>query len=193
MISEQLSELIRPVILVQKIIWFIIAFSILFYLVLLYFLLGGTMDSELSAGLGFEVLIYILTGASAAGSIYYYRYSTSDIKLRNFMARELDIEQLAKDPRTSEIDHEKLDKLNSVPKEEAKIYSLMFDFQKNITISLLLSELVVIFGSTLSFLTGNFSRIVPFAIVSVILCIWMFPKPQSLIKRTQNYKVPMED
>ena len=183
MISTNLKELIRPVILVQKIIWFIIVFSILFYIVLLYFLLGGTMVNVASAGYGLEVLIYILSGASAAGSAYYYSYSISDRKLRKFVAQDLDIEQLAKDPRTSEVDDEKLDKLNSIPNVEAKIYSLMFEFQQSITISLLLSELIVIFGSTLSFLTGDFSRIVPFAIVSVILCIWMFPKPQSLIKR----------
>ena len=186
MISKNLKELIRPVILVQKIIWFIIVFSILFYIVLLYFLLGRTMVNGASAKYGLEVLIYILSGASAAGTVYYYRYSISDSKLRKFMAQDLDIEQLAKDPRTSEVDDEKLDKLNSIPNVEAKIYSLMFEFQKSITISLLLSELIVIFGSTLSFLTGDFSRIVPFAIVSVILCIWMFPKPQSLIKRAHK-------
>jgi len=186
MISGKLSELIRPVILVQKIIWFIIAFSILFYIVLLYFLLDGTMATGVSAGFGLEVLIYILSGASAAGSVYYYRYSISERKLKKFLAQELDIEQLAKDPRTSEVDDEKLDRLNSIPNVEAKIYSLMIEFQKNITISLLLSELIVIFGSTLSFLTGDFSRIVPFAIVSVILCIWMFPKPQTLIKRAHK-------
>jgi hypothetical protein len=186
MISEQLNELIRPVILVQKIIWFIIVLSIVFYIVLLYFLIDGNIADSSGAGNGLEILIYILSGASAAGSIYYYRYSISDKKLRKFMAQELDIQQLAKDPRTSEIDDEKLDKLNSITNVEAKIYSLMIEFQKSITISLLLSELVVIFGSTLSFLTGNFFRIVPFAIVSVILCIWMFPRPQSLINKAHN-------
>jgi len=186
MISELLTALIRPVILVQKIIWFIIVLSILSYIVLLYFLLGGSMAGGVSVGNSLEILIYILSGASATGSIYYYRHSISESKLRKFMARELDIEQLAKDPRTSKIDDEKLTKLSSIPNEEAKIYSLMMEFQKNITISLLLSELIVIFGSTLSFLTGNFSRIVPFAIVSVILCIWMFPKPLFLIKRAHK-------
>jgi hypothetical protein len=158
----------------------------LFYIVLLYFLLGGTIADGASAAYGLQVLIYILSGTSAAVSVYYYRYSISNTKLEKFMAQVLDIEQLTKDPRTSKIDDEKLNKLKSISDTEAKIYSLMFEFQKNITISLLLSELVVIFGSTLSFLTGDFSRIVPFTIVSVILCIWMFPKPQSLIKRAQK-------
>ena len=157
MISEQLSELIRPVILVQRIIWFIIVFSIFSYIVLLYYLLGSILTDGESAGYGLEVIIYILSGASAAVSVYYYRHSISNTKLEKFMAQELDIEQLAKDPRTSKIDLEKLDKLKTIPNEEAKIYSLMFEFQKNITISLLLSELVVIFGSTLSFITGDFS------------------------------------
>lgn len=186
MISKNLKELIRPVILVQKFIWFIIVFSILFYIVLLYYLLGGTMITGTSTGYGLEVLIYILSSSSAAGSVYYYRYSISDGKLRKFMEQDLNIGQLAKYQRTSEVDDEKLDKLNSIPNVEAKIYSLMFEFQKSITISLLLSELIVIFGSTVSLLNGDFSRIVPFAIVSVILCIWMFPNPQSLIKRAHK-------
>ena len=30
-------------------------------------------------------------------------------------------------------------------------------------------------------------KIIPFAIVSLVLCFWMFPRPDSLIKRVQNF------
>ena len=186
MISERLNELIRPLILVQRIIWLIIALSIIFYISFLYFTLGGNISSGSDIGIRMEIFVYLLSGACAAGSIFYYRYSISDNKLKQFMSRDLDVVFLAKDTRTKKVDEDILEKLNSLPEIDAKIYSLMFEYQKNTTVSLNLCELVIIFGSSLSFISNDFSKILSFGIVSIILCVWMFPRPQSLIRRVRN-------
>jgi len=186
MISKRLNELIRPLILVQRIIWFIITLSIVFFISFIYFTVGGTITAGSGIGIRMEIFVYLLSGACAAGSIFYYRYSISDNKLKQFISRDLDVVYLAKDTRTKKVDEDILEKLNSLPEIDAKIYSLMFEYQKNITVSLISCELVIIFGSALSFTSENFFRIVPFAIVSIILCVWMFPRPQSLIRRVHN-------
>ena len=186
MISEQLKELIRPAVLVQKIIWFVIVGSIIFYIGFVYIFIGGNKALTTSIGSNVDLLIYVLAGAAFIGSILYYRYSLSDSRLKQFMSKDVDLELLAKDPRTKKIDAGKLSRLNSLSVLETKIYSLMFELQKITILSLILNELIVIFGSALAFISEDVSRIVPFGIVSLVLSFWMFPRAQSLIKRVQN-------
>ncbi len=186
MISEELKELIRPAILVQKILWFVIVGSIIFYIGFVYIFIGGNEVLATSIGSGIELLIYVLAGAATLGSIFYYRYALSSKNLKRFMSKEVDLELLAKDPRTKKIDAGKLAKLKSLSVLEIKIYSLMFELQKITLLSLILIELMVIFGSALAFMNEDVSKIVPFGIVSLVLSFWMFPRPESLIKRGQN-------
>jgi len=186
MISEQLKELIRPAVLVQKIIWFVIVGSIIFYIGFVYIFIGGNKALTTSIGSNVDLLIYVLAGAAFIGSILYYRYSLSDSRLKQFMSKDVDLELLAKDPRTKKIDAGKLSRLNSLSVLETKIYSLMFELQKITILSLILNELIVIFGSALAFISEDVSKIVPFGIVSLVLSFWMFPRAQSLIKRVQN-------
>ncbi len=186
MISEQLKELIRPAILVQKLIWFVIVGSIIFYIGFVYIFIGGNKSLTSSIGSNLELLIYILTGASLLGSILYYRYSLSDSRLKHFLSRDVDLEFLAKAPRTTKIDTGKLAKLNSLSVLEARIYSLMFELQKITILSLILNELIVIFGSAIAFMNEDVSKIVPFGIVSLVLSFWMFPRAQSIIKRAEQ-------
>jgi len=115
MISEQLKELIRPVALVQKIIWFVIVGSIIFYIGFVYIFIGGNKALTSSIGSNIELLIYILAGAAFVGSILYHRYSLSDSRLKQFMSKDVDLDLLAKDPRTKIIEVAKLTKLNSLP------------------------------------------------------------------------------
>lgn len=186
MISERLNELIRPVILVQKIIWFIIALSLLFYISFLYISLNGVFTAGHGIGVGMELFVYVLSGASAISAFLYYRYSISDNKLKEFKSREMDVTLLARETRSNKVDEELLEKLSTLAESEITLYALMFEYQKNLTISLILCELVTIFGSTLPFMTNHFSSILPFGIISIILCVWMFPNPGSLIRRVNN-------
>lgn len=186
MISEQLKELIRPAILVQKLIWFVIVGSIIFYIGFVYIFIGGNKSLTSSIGSNLELLIYILTGAFLLGSILYYRYSLSDSRLKQFLSRDVDLNLLAKDPRTRKIDTDELARLNSLSVAETKIYSLMFELQKITILSLILNELIVIFGSAIAFMNEDVSKIVPFGIVSLVLSFWMFPRAQSIIKRAEQ-------
>ena len=186
MISEELKELIRPAVLVQKIIWFVITGSIIFYIGFVYIFIGGNKALTSSIGSYIEPLIYILAGAATVGSIFYYRYALSENRLNQFISKDVDLNLLAKNPRTKEIDEAKLKRLSSLSDPETKIYSLMFELQKITILTLILNELIVIFGSVLTFVNDDASKIIPFAIVSLVLSFWMFPRPETLINRVQN-------
>ena len=186
MISEQLKELIRPAVLVQKIIWFVIVGSIIFYIGFVYLFLGDNKALTSSIGGYIEPLIYILAGVCVLGSIFYYRYALSENQLRQFLNKDVDLELLAKNPKTKEMDRAKLEKLNSLPKGETKIYSLMFELQKITILTLILNELTVIFGSVLAFVNDDASKVIPFAIGSLVLSFWMFPRAQAIIKRAEK-------
>ena len=70
MISEELKELIRPPILVQKILWFVIIGSIIFYIGFVYIFVGGNKALTTSITSSIELLIYVLAGIAMLGSIF---------------------------------------------------------------------------------------------------------------------------
>lgn len=148
--------------------------------------MGGNKAIASSIETNLNYLIYILAAAMTIGSVFYYRHALSEDNLKKFMNRDVDIESLTINPRTKEVDTEKLAQLKSLTPSELKVYSLMFELQKITIITLILNELIVIFGSALSFLNDDVSKVVPFGIVSLVLSFWMFPKPESLIKRVQS-------
>ena len=186
MISDELKELIRPVVLVQRIIWLVIVGSILFYIAFVYMITGQNKALTSTVGGYIEPLIYILAGVCVLGSIFYYRYALSEGRLSEFMSGELDIESLVANPMTKKMDESEMDKLNSLTKNEAAIYCLMYELQKVTIVVLILNELTAILGSVLAFVNDDFSKIIPFAIASLVLSFWMFPRHMSLIKRVQN-------
>lgn len=188
MISDELTELIRPVVLVQKIIWFVIVGSIIFYISFIYKFVGENKSLATSFGGYVEPLVYIIAAGCVLGSILYYRYALSDSRLSQFMDKDVDLYSLVTNPRTKEIDNAKLEQLRSLSDHEVKIYSLMFELQKITVITLILNEMTAIFGSVLAFTADDASKIIPFAIGSLVLSFWMFPRHASLIRKVNSLK-----
>ena len=102
------------------------------------------------------------------------------------MSNDLDLEALVTNPRTKEIDNAKLDQLSSLSDQETKLYSLMFELQKITIIALILNEITAILGSVLAFVNDDASKIIPFAIGSLFLSFWMFPRYKSIIKKLNS-------
>ena len=183
MISAQLKELIRPVVLAQKIIWFAITLSIIFYTGFVYIFFGTTSRASSSGWGGTEILIYIISVAAVAGSIYYRRNYMSEDNINKFTSRNHSAAELAIDPRTKKPDPEKLSLLESLNPAELGVYVLMIEFQKYILINLALNEIVIVLGLALALLSDDPSTIIPFTVISLLLDIWIYPKPDLIIKR----------
>lgn len=186
MITTELNKLIRPLVIVQQIIWFAITGSIVFYTVIAYILIGKGGSEDLSPTRGLETALYVAALAASICSIFYRRYALSGKSIRNILRRDINPESLAQNPRTKSIDPVKLGQLESLTEFELKVFSLMYELQKITFINLFLNEIVVILGLVLAFTSGDPAKIIPFAVVSLVLSFWMFPRSGKLISRARN-------
>ncbi len=185
MISPQLRHLIRPLVLIQQVVWVVITGSIVFYFAIVYVLAGNAAAGALSNIPGLETAIYVVAALVSVCSILYRRYSLSRESLTRNLKKEPNLEELAMDPRTKRVDVDKLGRLESLNDFEKRVFSLMYYLQKVTFINLFLNEMVVILGFVLAFLSGDAWKITPFGIVSLVLSVWMFPRAGAVIERAR--------
>lgn len=185
MISIELKKLIRPLVIVQQVIWFAITGSIVFYTGIAYILVRNRVADDLSRPGGLGIALYAAAFAAAVCSIFYRRYSLSDKSITNVLSRDIDPARLAQNARTKSIDPVKLGQLESLTEFELKVFSLMYELQKITFINLFLNEIVVILGFVFAFFSGDPAKILPFAVISLVLSFWMFPRPGKLISRAR--------
>lgn len=180
--SAQLRQLIRPLVLIQMVIWFVITASILFYFGIVYVLVGNSGTSTLEIIGTFETVIYIVAAVVSLGSIFYRRHALSAESLASSLEKDVNLEELSTDPRTKRVDADKLGRLESLSDFEKRAFSLMYYLQKVTFINLFLNETVVVLGFVLAFLSGDPQKIIPFGVVSLVLSLWMFPRPGAVIE-----------
>jgi hypothetical protein len=75
---------------------------------------------------------------------------------------------------------------NALGEDELRAVTLMNELVKASIINLVLNEMVALLGFVLAFLSGEFMKIIPFGLASLLLNIWMFPRPESVIERSQK-------
>ena len=79
-----------------------------------------------------------------------------------------------------------IDILSALCESEKRVLYLLNELQKSSIINLILNELVIMIGFVLSFLSGDFMKIIPFGAASLVLCIWMFPRTESVAVKSSN-------
>lgn len=186
MISTQLRQLIRPLVLIQRVIWVVITGSILFYFGIVYVLVGNSGTGTLPKMDGFETVMYIVAAAVSVCSIFSHRHALSGESLARNLKKDVNVEELSRDPRTKRIDADKLGRLESLSDFEKRAFSLMYYLQRVTFINLFLNETVVVLGFVLAFLSGDPQKIILFGVVSLALSVWMFPRPGAAIDRARN-------
>jgi hypothetical protein len=186
MLSAQLRKLIRPLVIIQQVIWLVITGSIVFYFGIIYLLVGDRDSDSPSMSGDLKIALYVAAILVAAASFYLRNYFLSDESLRRFLAKDLNLEELARDPGKDSPDSQKLERLRSLSVFEQKIFSLMYYIQKTTFINLFLNEIVVIIGFVLAFLSGDPGKIIPFGAVSLLLCIWMYPRSGKITERARQ-------
>lgn len=186
MLSPQLRQLIRPLVVTQQIIWVVITGSILFYFGVIYLLAVSQGSYSPFRLRGVETILYTAAFLVSVSSVYFRQRSLSDKTIRRFLKNGLDLEELATDPRTKKTDSEKLSRLMSLSDFEQKVYSLIYRLQRITFINLFLNEVVVIIGFVLAFLSGEPGKIIPFGVVSFLLSIWMYPQTGKITERARD-------
>ncbi len=183
MLSQNLRQLIRPLVIIQQVIWAVITGSIVFYFGIIYVLVGSHGSRSVLTNSIFETFFYAAALVLAVSSLYLRRYFLSDNRLKRAMSKDVDLHDLASDPRTKKTDSEKLEQLKSLSDFERRVYSLMYYLQKITFINLFMNEIVVILGFVLAFLSGDASKIIPFGAGSLVLSLWMYPRSGKITER----------
>jgi len=182
--NPQFKPLIRERALTERIVWAIITGSVVFYFFLAYILVGENPSAGVMGVSGAEPLFYIAAASVAAFSIVYRRRSFSDERIRavlsNFDTGAFPHEAVGGRPGSDGIDS-----MSALSESEKRVLYLLNELQKSSIINLILNELVIMTGFVLSFLSGDFMKIIPFGAASLVLCIWMFPRTESVIDNTR--------
>lgn len=184
--TDKLKSLIRPVVLTQKVIWFALFASMIFYVVFAYIFLTHNQALTSNYIEAYGIIVYIVAVVSAGASVWYYRKSLSDTRLSYLLSASPDVEKMALGFGTRKADDERLAALKSLDARELFIYSLMLELQKVTIIVMILNEIVLVCGFILAFMTDNPYKIFPFAAAAIVLSVWMFPRAGRLIERAQS-------
>ena len=168
----------------ERIVWAIITGSVVFYLYLAYVLTGENPGAGVEVLNGAEPLFYAAAAAVAAFSVYYRRRSFSDERITALL-REFDAGVFPEHSVSGRAGRDDTDGLSALCDSEKRAVFLMSELQKSTIINLIINEFVVLIGFVLSFLSADFMKIIPFGAASLVLCIWMFPRTESVIDKSR--------
>ncbi|MEW6145145.1 MAG: hypothetical protein AB1598_09030 [Thermodesulfobacteriota bacterium] len=183
--NQQLTRLIRARALTERIVWAIITGSVVFYFFIAYVLVGSGPGAAVNVVRGAEPLFYAAGAAVAIFSVYYRRRSFSPERMSAILSK-FDSGAVPGETPTRRTGSDVIDDMSAFNDSEKRAIFLMNELQKASIINLILNELVIIIGFVLSFLSGDFMKIIPFGSVSLVLCFWMFPRPESVIEKSRK-------
>ena len=182
--SDQFEKFLKPKIFVIRILWFSLTIPILFYIFIAYFVSFRTdyLDSK-----SLEITLkYVFYGAGLiiiVLSLMIKKILFSNKKIIAQLKKEVNPEDLAINPETKEIDQDKLERLSQLSEQELKLISLANWYTVRFIMQMSICEAIPILGLLLSFITYRPSEILPFAIVSFILCLAFYNGLNSVIEK----------
>ena len=183
--NPNLERLIGARVLAERAVWVIITGSVVFYLFLAYKITGESTGAGADSLSGAEPLFYIAAAAAAVFSVVYRRRAFSDERIRAILSK-FDTGALSGEPVTGRAGSYGVDDISALSETEKRMLFLLNELQKASIINLIINEIVIMTGFVLSFLSGDFMKIIPFGVASLLLCLWMFPRTESAVKKAQN-------
>ena len=185
MVTTELREILQSTARILWILWFAMTAAIWLYVAVAFFIAGsGTRPATPE-----PMLSWVFAGLAAAmsvASLLLPRLLGSDERLRAALEAPVDLQGLARDPRTGKADPERLQRLERLSAVEQKLLAVPgFVFLPTV-LSLALSETVAIFGLVLAFLTRSFDVILPFAIAATVLNLLLRPSLEPVLERASR-------
>lgn len=171
--NPDFERLIRTRVLAGRAVWVMITGSVVFYFFLAYKIAGVSAGAGRGGLSDAEPLFYIAAAAAAVFSAVYRLRSFSDDGVRAILSK-------------FDAGSHGIEDVSALSESEKRAFFLLNELQKASVINLIINEIVIMTGFALSFLSGDFVKIIPFGVASLLLCLWMFPKTESLIKKAQN-------
>ena len=184
MLSQTFRELIRPMEIVQRVVWYAFNGSTIVYVGVMYFLFGFSTDSAQvlrSNPLSFSICV--LAVLTAIASLWIADLLLPKSRLRAVLGRQPVPEDLLRFHLTVPVDLERVAKIKSLPQEEQRILALVPLIYIAFIVQLAFGNAVALYGFVLSVTSQSAAAIVPFAILSLILNLRVSPNLDSWLER----------
>jgi hypothetical protein len=178
--------MIRPNVIAEYAVWAVITVSVLFYFVLSYVLAKNGLSAGIRSADNVQTVFYTAGALVAAASVLFRRYSFSDKHMLAIIKKDVDVTALSGSLGIERAGSGRSALFNALGEDELRAVTLMNELVKASIINLVLNEMVALLGFVLAFLSGEFMKIIPFGLASLLLNIWMFPRPESVIERSQK-------
>ncbi|MEW6729843.1 MAG: hypothetical protein AB1489_00775 [Acidobacteriota bacterium] len=189
MVSEDLQTLLRPQLMVQKIVWAGLTITIGLYLFLAYqmVVLGQTNLSATQLDKNLEIVIYAFAATMGILSLLLRKFLLSDQRLSTKLTQyHTHPERLAVTPRSGPLDTTKLEKVKKLSAKERAILGLAREYFIAMIMSLALTETIAISGFLLTLLSHQITIMLPFVFATLILNLAFFPRFNGFAEDTLN-------
>lgn len=186
--SPEFCEVLRPMVLAQRVSWVAFTLSLGVYMLVAYLVVHGETTDSASVEPIFDKFLYVLSIGSAAGSYLFRRQALAPERLRRLLVEDVSPHTLAIGPQWGMDDAERLRRLKALPPDEQRLVRLVQHLQTVMIISLVLHEVIGIFGLVLAFLRNEVTLALLFMLVAAGLNCLVFPQPKKIVSQVQTGK-----
>ncbi len=196
--SETFRELIRPIEKVRRVIWLAFIATVPLYIFSEYAQLGwpATGASSLRSN-PMVVSLVLISLLCALAAPWMPGFLLPDARLREFLGKRPDLEELARGGQVQAVNQERLARIRTLAPDEQRLLALVPRFFTGFIVRLAFNESIALYGLVLASLSRNFVAMIPFAALSLVLNLAVSPKMDSDFERvarigTQAGPAPIE-
>jgi hypothetical protein len=184
-ISDSLARVLRRFVLIQRVMWVYFTIAIVIYGGVLLLVRGADTGPgrtiETPVMLGIAVAVAII----AVASVLHRRWCYSDAYLDRLLGSPINVERLARQPRTGGADEDFAAKIDSLAPHERRFVALFVALQTPLLINLTVNELIALIGFGAAFVAQDVTLFLPFAVAAIALNLFVWPTPERLYARVQ--------
>ena len=180
---ESLNKVLRPRTLTLRILWAAMVMTILFFVLVAYFITGQNQTEPVPVQDELRMVFYAIAVIAPIAAYFLRRRMLSSERLQPVMRLKVDLRAMATDSETGVTDEARLAEMKKLNPLELKALSLSGRYFTAMLLSLALHEVVALCGMMLSMLEQRFEAILPFAAVAIVLDLMIYPRLDKFIEQ----------
>ena len=182
--SDAFSSVCKKQFLILRILWAAFTFSIVIYGVIAFVLFSGNATPG-AADPNLQMVCTAVGVLLAIASLSLGKLLLSDEQIRSLISKTPDLEKLATNRQTQQVDNGFLEQLKQLPEREQRLLSLSPLLLTMNILRLALNELIAILGIVLAITAQNPQLFIPFAGAALLLNLVQFPREQAVFERAE--------
>lgn len=174
--SENLNKVLRPRTLTLRIMWSAMVMTILFFVLVSYFITHQNQSEPVPVQNELRMIFYAIAVIAPVAAYFIRRRMLSSERLQSMKGGNVDLRYMATDSETGLTDESRLAELKKLNPLELKALTLTGRYLTAMLVSLALHEVVALCGMMLAMLEQSFEAILPFAAAAIALDLLIYPR-----------------